>query len=151
MSRPTSIAAAACLAALFAGTLTACGADATSDADSVRATVHRFHGHIVDGDGQRACRMLTERGRREFVAVNSGPDRAGDCASIAIAVGDMLSDAEKWALPRIIIRRVEIDGDRATVRNEDVVLPPALDTPGRTDGRSVLVRDGGQWMIEELG
>lgn len=78
----------AALALGLGGGLAACG---TSDEDEARAVVGEFRRAVEADDGERACRLLTQRARREL----------GDCEQ---AVGGSVTPSSNTPLT--------IDGDR---------------------------------------
>jgi hypothetical protein len=136
--------------ALALGALTACGGAPASDEDRVRETTLAFMAQLVDGDHD-ACEMLTADGRRQL----EGRGRLFDlesCEDVVEAVATQYSDAARGAMKDLEIRAVTVRGDRATVRDQDILAPADLDGQLEINDRpTVLRRENGGWKIEDLG
>ena len=137
-------------AALTLTVAAACGGRADSDQEGVRETTLTFHEQLARGDAG-ACKRLTADGRRQLDgrAKLFGLD---GCDELVEAVAAEYSAADRRAMGELRIRKVTIDGDRATVRDQDVVVPAELDGQLEiNDAPTVLRRERGDWKIEDLG
>ena len=123
------LAAALCL--LVALALTACGRD---DEAEVRATLDRFATATAEKDFQTIC-------DRVFAAELVEQVRQSVPCELALRNSD-LGDAEQ---PKLEVRSVEVDGDRASavVRTSAANQPPSEDTVR-------LVREGEEWRVAAL-
>jgi hypothetical protein len=95
---------------------------------------------LADGDGDRACRMLTADARAHIVSGNRylGVQRCEDVAEVFHAAG---SPEDLRELRRLKLGSVRVRGDRATAR---LVGLRALE---HTDDAR-LRRVDGRWLIE---
>ena len=106
-----------------------------NDEEAVRAALRDFNEVVAARDVQALCdRVLA----RELV---SRVTRAG--LPCEVAVRPALQAAQR---PRLDVRSVRIDGDRA----EAVVETAAANQPASTD-RVRLVRERGGWRVASLG
>ena len=139
-------------AALTAAALLTTGSAACGKGDdqaSVRDAFRTFFGAIAAGDGEKACAVLTPRGRT-VVSTGAGSD-IDTCPELIEHMADGFSDEDKAAIRRLDIRSAAVSGNRAIVRNGDVVYPE--DVPaGMTaqEAKIVFVRSSsGAWQIDE--
>lgn len=136
------------VAALFVLTLTACGG--TSDEDQIKTTVSDYLKSTVSGDGNGACRQMTENGRRAAIATANaalGDGSSTDCASAVhdvymanINAGTdlpLLTEIDKQFMDSA---QVNVDGSTATV---------TLSGDGATE--PTLRKVAGDWKIDDLG
>jgi hypothetical protein len=120
----------------FAG----CSAGGASDAEQIRTLVADYGRALADGDGDRACRMLTADARAHIVRDNRyvGVRRCEDVAEVFHELG---SPEDLRELRRLTLASVRVRGDRATAR---LVGLRALEHTG--DAR--LRRVEGRWLID---
>ena len=103
--------------------------------------MHAWLADLAHGRGSQACARLSARGRDDFLAGSSlGP--TGDCEQL-IEKSAVLTPTQKKFMPRVVIRRVEIRGDRALVHARDVTIPPQLRDSSRF-GR-LATAPAGRW------
>lgn len=110
----------------------ACGK--TSPQDEVRSTVEAFAGAVARRDYQALCDTYFS------TSLVSGLERAGLPCEAAIR-----PEIAATRRPRLEIRRVEVQGDRARVfvRTSAANQPPSEDT-------LALAREQGRWRISAL-
>jgi hypothetical protein len=113
-----------------------CGA---SDEEQVRSTVEDYVEAVVDGDGDRACELMTGRARRAALAA-AALTGGGGCAGVMGRLSEFYDDGELRAMREFEIEAVRIEGDRA-----EVTVSEALD-----DGEETVLRKvEGEWLIDE--
>ena len=138
------------LAAAAAG-ITGCGGS-TSDEAAVRQTMTDWYQRLGAGEGDAACRLLTDGTRRTFERTAEELVGQASCDAVAGFFSLGLTEAEREAFGDVEIRRATVDGNRATVRDQDVVIPPGLLAEADRDDNPVVLRKiGGAWRIEDLG
>ena len=101
-------------AALVASVLVLSGCGGDSDEDEIRSTLETYVEAFVAGDGKRACELMTEETRAEFVNKVSVLSRTGDCGRSVRVVRTLAGDATAKALQGAKIEDVKVDGDSAT-------------------------------------
>lgn len=122
-----------------------------SDAEQAAATVRRQMQAVASGDGETACGLFSPKALREVQDQVSR--RAGDigCVSAVEQGAGGLPDDVRAALRHPAITRVELRGDRATVK---VRLPGELTALARGVGRAgrgtPLRRIDGRWRVDGL-
>lgn len=137
--------------AVAAAGLTACGGGTTDEA-AVRQTMGDWFQRLGAGEGAAACRLLTDEARRDFEATAEEMIGQASCDAVSGFFSLGLTDAERDAFGDVQIRRTTITGDRATVRDEDVVIPAGLLPQAERDDEPTLLRKvDGRWLIEDLG
>jgi hypothetical protein len=147
MLRSTTLATAATLAL---SALTACGGEPRSDEDKVRAQALDFMSELLHGDTD-ACDRLSKDGRRQVDSRAAFLDLDG-CEAFVKEVEAEYSDADRDAVRKVRIRRVTIEGDRATIRDRDIVVPAELEGQVTLDERPVVLRrQRGEWKLEDVG
>lgn len=77
--------------------------------------VRQYEIAITHGDGQKACRYLTEGAQQQLLAWAAGSRLAGDCIQVANSMGRYLRPVEE---PRVEL--VSIEGDTASARIDGV-------------------------------
>jgi hypothetical protein len=148
------------LCGLLVAGMAACGSRSAEplSADAARAAgvVLSFDIHLARGESEAACRLLTDRAKRQLARSlalpDLGRDPQGGCLMAAQLATDSWSAAERRAIPRIRIRRVDVDVDQATVPIDAVEFPKELEHL-RADGEhpNRLVRVDGRWLLDDLG
>jgi len=148
MINRTTLAASAALAV---ATAAAAGCDAGGEEDRVRETFRAFHSAVAKGDGKHACSMLTDRAR---AALERDADLGAlnTCPEIVAWSWMGMSQAEKTALRKLDVGHVGVDGDRATIRPQDIELRDAPeDLEVRNDKPIILRRTpAGAWKFDEV-
>jgi hypothetical protein len=96
-------------AVVVSSVLTGCGG--SSDASKVTETITRAFHALATGDGATLCSLATEAGQKTLAA---GVPHAS-CEDVVKLVAVHLTASQKAALESVQIKRVEINGDRATV------------------------------------
>lgn len=112
MHRPA--ATLACLAAVAAAGLTACG---DSSADKARKAVEGYVHDLGDRDGEKVCADMTPQLRRTFVTevTKANPQVTGlTCGEIMAQALRSLPSEQLDAFATAKIESVEVDGDRGT-------------------------------------
>ena len=131
--------------------LAACGgAPDRRDVAPIQATLDAWHTHLAHGRSLEACSQLTQ----ELRAGTISPQQFGhDCeGTVMLLMTSVLSAEQRRLLPDVRVRRATIDGDRAVVRDEDLEIPPGLESTAYADGEPmVLRRVDGRWRITALG
>jgi hypothetical protein len=134
------------LLAATALTFSACGEQ--SEADRALGAVRTWHAALTTGDAASACGQLTDNCRRSF-ELDADPLGLLTCHEVVEMVAEAMTDTERRALRRIKVRKIEVHGDRATIRNKDVDVPPGLQQTAE-DGRTILRKVGGRWKLDRL-
>jgi len=130
--------------------LAACGARDQRELAPIQATLDAWHTHLAHAHPREACAQLT----RELRAGTVSPQQFGhDCeGTVLLLMTSVLSAEQRRLLPEVRVRQAKIGGDRAVVRDEDLDIPPALDSTAYADGEPMVFRrSGGRWRIDELG
>jgi ketosteroid isomerase-like protein len=126
---------AAALAA--AALLAVAGCGGQSEEEKARAALQDYVKAFVNGDGKRACELMTDDTRTVFVDRVAPITKTGDCARSAKTLRTMAGDATADALRGTKISDLQIKGDNATA---------TLEARGsRTHTR--LEKHHGQWQI----
>ena len=134
-----------------AASLTACGGP-TSDEAAVRQTMSDWFQRLGAGEGDAACRLLTDEARRDFEATAKEMVGRASCDAVSGFFSLGLTEAERDAFGDIEIRHVAVTGERATVRDKDVAIPAGLLTQAEGDDEPTVLREiEGRWLIEDLG
>jgi len=112
------------------------------DENTPEGVLKAFGQAAADGDGERACGLLTGPAQRSLAFGSS-------CASSVNEVS--FGEEEKKALRSVTIRNIHVTGNRATVQDRDISseegqLPPETDTDP-----TVLERIDGKWRITDPG
>jgi hypothetical protein len=126
------LAIAAAVAAVFA----ACGGPSAEEA--VRTTWSEAARAAADGQGTVFCALTAAEGRQVITARTSLA-----CEDSVRLLAARLSAADKAAIRRARITRVEIDGDTAVV---SYALDASLARFGFT-GQTTLAREDGEWRL----
>jgi Domain of unknown function (DUF4878) len=119
-----------------AAALTGCGA---SDEEQVRSAVADYVEAVVEGDGDRACELMTGRARRTALAAAAFTGGDG-CSGVMGRLREFYDDGELRAMREFEIEGVRIEGERA-----EVTVPETVD-----DGDDTVLRKvEGEWLIDE--
>ena len=125
---------AVCVVLAACATLAACGG---SDSDSIRDTVRAYIQAVLDGDGQKACGLLTADASRSFVEQVASQTNTHDCARAFSVEAATLSSSQKSVYRSAVLQQVTIKGTDAT----------ATVKFGTTTTNIGLKRVGGDWRI----
>jgi len=110
-----------------------CGSDGGGDIDQARDAVGDYFTAIAEGDGARACGLMTEQAQEQFA------DEGGtaSCDEAVERLGDQLSDEDLGPLrdPQV---DVTLNRDKATASVED---GPSDITVVKVDGRWLVDAD----------
>jgi hypothetical protein len=109
------------LAALaVSSALVACGGSSSSnssaDAANVKQTITKAFRALATGDGATLCSLATPEGQKTLAA--SLPHAS--CSDVVKLVSEHLSAQQKAGLESITIKKVQINGNQATVREADI-------------------------------
>ncbi len=96
------------------------------------------------------CAQLTDAARNEFVQTTGIVDDLS-CEAAVGAFSDTLTSEEADALARTDVRRVQVDGDTASVRDTDVIVEKPWEVANVDQQPLRLRRIDGKWLIEDLG
>src|SRR5919202_2767909 len=83
--------------------------------DDVRSAVKSYLNAFVDGDGAKACALMTSDTRRQFVARTKPLTKTSDCGLAIEAIRTQAGAEVTAALAKLKFTNVKVDGDRATV------------------------------------
>ena len=146
MTRPLALAASLALALTSAG----CG---SADPDAEVADVLRgWFRDLADGDGAAACSRLSPNAQRQFLD-SIEPGAALGCErGVARLHGDLTPELRD-AFRAVRVHHVDVRGDRAAVRDEDVefVRPAVRAAATESPAPVVFRRIDGRWRVEDLG
>jgi len=144
MTRRTTLAVAATLALTA---LPACGDRSNDTRAQIEDALHEFLHSALAGDAKGACSRLTAEAREQFA---EGVALRGDCEATVREVAAVVSEEEAEAYSELAVRRVRVNGDRAEVADEDLILSASV-TSESNDRPTVLRRVDGEWLIEDMG
>jgi len=120
--------------AVAAVALAGCGGGAGEDAKSaVKSYVNAF----VNGDGAKACSLMTASTRRQFVARTRQPYKTTDCVSAVEAIRTTAGQAGMDKLKKLTYSDAKVTGDTATVKL----------TSGSRTSTANLKKEGGSWKV----
>jgi Domain of unknown function (DUF4878) len=117
--------------------LAGCGA---SEEEQVRSTTTDFVEAIVEGDGDRACDLMTGQARRDALAAAAFTGGDG-CSGVMGSLRELFDDGELRALREFEIESVRIEGDRAEVT--------ASESFDDEDEPTVLRKVEGEWLVDD--
>jgi ketosteroid isomerase-like protein len=130
---------ATALCAALAVAAGACGQD-EGEASAVRAAAREYFAALAQGDARRACELLTDDVRKQFVARVAAITSAPDCES---ALQTLLKGRGGNLVKRVArvarIGDVKVDGDTATAKLSS--------NAQEVDVR--LRRQDGAWRVDE--
>jgi hypothetical protein len=128
MRRSAATLAAAAIA------LAGCGGSASDDAKSaVKDYVNAF----VNGDGHKACSLMTAATRQQFVKRSRALTKTTDCASAIEAIRTQAGQAAMGALKKVTFSDPHVAGDTATVKL----------TSSTGTSTAFLKKEGGSWKV----
>jgi Domain of unknown function (DUF4878) len=128
MRRVTVLVLAAALAA------PGCGGGASDD---VKSAVKSYLNAFVDGDGAKACSLMTDATRRQFVEKTKAITKSTDCSLAIEAIRTQAGAEVTAALAKLKFTNVKVNGNRATVTLES----------GGSKSTATLVKEGGGWKV----
>ena len=131
-------------AALISGIvlLAGCGGgDEADPEDAVAGAVRQYTSAFADGDLDKACGLLTERGRTQ--AIEGGKDFGlATCEAVLKQGRSSLTKQQLDGFRRASVTKVKITGGRASA-----TLTAKFD--GATPGPIRLRRENGAWRIDQ--
>jgi hypothetical protein len=99
--------------------LAGCGSDdqprAGSDREQVEAAATGYLEALADGDGEEACRHLTERAQRDLATIAD----ARSCTDAIEKLHELLDDQQRDKLRNSRVARIRVDGAHANVTIAD--------------------------------
>ena len=105
--------------------------------DDVKSAIHDYLNAFVDGDGAKACSLMTSDTRRQFVEKTKSLTKSSDCALAIEAIRTQAGAEVTAALAKLKFTNVKVDGDRATVTL----------TSGGSRTTATLKKEGGTWKV----
>lgn len=123
------------LAVAAAVSLAACGSDESS-ADRIRGELRTLTARLAAGDADAVCRAIVEQDAR-------ARDACVDELGLMWAV---LTPAQRAAISAIEYGDVDIRGDRAVIRADQIRIPPELASVWEPDSVHAR-RINGEWRI----
>ena len=129
MRRATALLATAAVA------IAGCGGG--SSADDAKAAVQTYLNAFVDGDGAKACSLMTNSTRQQFVTRTKVLTKTTDCATAIEAIRTQAGQAAMGALKKVKFSAVKVKGDTATVKL----------TSGASSSTATLKKEGGGWKV----
>lgn len=106
-------------------------------ADDVKSAVHSYLNAFVDGDGAKACSLMTGATRRQFVEKTKAITKSSDCALAIEAIRTQAGAEVTAALAKLKLDDVKVTGDRATVTLSS----------GPSKTTATLMKEGGAWKV----
>jgi hypothetical protein len=129
-----------CIVAAGALAFAGCGTARRGDVDEIKRVAVDYNRALADGDGERACALMTREGQANVVRL--GRDyRARECRDLAVVISALADKEQLDELRALRLVRVKVDGDRAVGQFEGMRL---LEGTGVTDLRRVH----GKWLID---
>ena len=123
------------LLAVAAVAVSGCGG---GESDDVKAAVRGYLNAFVDGDGAKACSLMSTATRRRFVAQMKGTTKSTDCALGIEALRTQAGTAlTKASIEKLEFSDVKVKGKTATVKL----------TSGRSSSTARLQKEGGGWKV----
>jgi hypothetical protein len=120
-----------CLAALSLAAFAGCG---PFGGDSPEDVIKDFSEAVADGDGGKACDLVTDDYKEEIGGDN--------CEEQVEQIGEAASDEEKDKLRDVEVSDVEEDGDKATAK---------VKAEGEDEDEVELEKVDGDWKISGEG
>jgi spermidine/putrescine-binding protein len=131
MTRATAILVAAALA------LAGCGGGSSGASDQVKSTVQSYIDAFVKGDGAKACSLMSDATRTQFVARVKLLTKTSDCAKAIQTIRAAAGAATTDALSKVKLTDVKVNGSTATVKLSS----------GANASTAHLQKQGGSWKV----
>jgi uncharacterized protein DUF4878 len=128
MRRATTILATAAIA------VAGCGG---GPADDVESAIKSYIGAFKDGDGEKACSLMTRSTRKQFVTRTKALTKTTDCAAAIEAIRTQAGQPAMDALKKVKVSDVKVNGNTATAR---------LST-GKNSSTATLKKEDGAWKV----
>ena len=112
-----------------------------SSTDDVKSAVNGYLKAFVNGDGQRACSLMTSTTRQQFVARVSSIVHTSDCAKAISALRQRAGSQVAAALREAKVTKVKVAGDTA------VATLTTKTSIGTSTSTTLLQKEGGSWKI----
>ena len=125
------------LAALLAAAALMPGCGGQSDADAARSKMQSFLTAIRDGNGQRACSLLSSDAVSQL-----GRGNPANCAQVLSSA----TAQERQLIGKVTVRSVKVSGNRASV-TLDYSAATGLPHGG---GPSSMIRVSGNWKVQNI-
>lgn len=125
-----------------------------SEEAKIESVLTTFLADAADGNGDEACEAMTGNAVRYVAAVGALAQDEVSCPDAVETLSGLFAADEKEALKSADVRRVSVDGDRATIAREDIVLEYQGESrlfPRAPGAQVVLVKIDGAWKIDSLG
>ena len=133
MTRARAIAVPAAVAVLA---LAGCGGGSSSSGDP-KQVVQDYLNAFTNGDGAKACSLMTKQTRDTFVSRVSAITKTGDCATAITSLSKKAGPQLLGALKKAKATGVKISGDSATVKL----------TSGPNSTNTQLRKENGSWKV----
>ena len=128
------------LVTVVVAALAVAGCGGASDEEQVRTTVEDYIIAFVDGDGDKACDLLTKETRDAFVQQVSSLVKTRDCGEAIKKLGDLAGPTVDRALKGAKVTEVKVNGENATA---------TLESRG-TKTPTQLKKEDGDWKISDV-
>ena len=136
MRRASAILATAALALGACGaTLAGCGGGGGED--DVEATLNSYVDAFVDGDGAKACSLMSAQTRTQFTNRVKLITKTSDCGKSIETIRKQAGPTVLAALKKTEVSDVKVDGDTASAKL----------TSGANTSRAQLRKEGGEWRV----
>lgn len=140
---------------LAVGMLAASGCtERDSEEAEVESVLTTFLADAADGRGDEACRVLTGNAVRYVATVGALAQTEASCPEAVETLSGLFAADEKEALKSADVKRVSVDGDRATIAREDIELEYQGESrlfPRAPGAQVVLLKTDDGWKIDSLG
>jgi hypothetical protein len=124
---------------------TGCG---NSTVDEPGTAVTGFFAALARDESKKACELLTGEMIRSITSLIGG---STTCEDAMHTLHGRLSEDEKQSFQHLKVKHVEVQGDRATINDEDVTTESGDDISGENDPTDIeLRRIEGAWRISDL-
>jgi hypothetical protein len=117
--------------------LAGCGGGGSDDAKSA---IKDYLNAFVSGDGAKACSLMTDQTRQQFVTQVKPITKTTDCAKAITALRTAAGPTVMNALKKTEIKDVKVNGNTATATLKS----------GSSASTTRLQKEGGQWKVTGL-
>ena len=126
---------AATLLATAAFAIAGCGGG--GPADDAKSAVKSYLNAFVEGDGAKACSLMTKATRAQFVKRTKPLTKTSDCAGAIEEIRTQAGQTAMDTLKKVKISSAKVNGDTADVRL----------TAGSSSTTAKLKKEGGEWKV----
>jgi hypothetical protein len=127
------------LLSILAIALAGCGGG-SSPADDAKSTLKSYLDAFVNGDGAKACGLMSKGTRDQFVSRVKVLTKTTDCTKAITTIRAAAGAPAIDALKKTKISDVKVDGDTATAKLAS----------GSGSTTTVLKKEGGDWKITAI-